>query len=162
MVCLLWVLTGFSWSSLGFDSHVSGYANEFGEAFRSHVPLSIVKLSYGISSAYVLADACNTGLRVYKKTPPAEAIRRSGMAGCDVLVWQAFASVIIPGITINRIVAGSTFVLQKSIKIPINKIKWISTIAGLLSIPIIIKPIDHFVDLTMDNSIRKFYKISDN
>ena len=43
-----------------------GYANEFGEAFRSHVPLSIVKLSFGIASTYVLADACNTGLRVYK------------------------------------------------------------------------------------------------
>lgn len=38
-----------------------GYANEVGEAFRSLVPVSVVWLSYGVSSSYVLADAIDKG-----------------------------------------------------------------------------------------------------
>lgn len=38
-----------------------GYANEVGEAFRSMVPATVVWLSYGVSSSYVLADAIDKG-----------------------------------------------------------------------------------------------------
>ena len=78
-------------------------------------------------------------------------------AALDTLLWQSFASVIIPGFTINRLCAASLFMLQKYSKFAPAKQKWITTALGLGSIPIIIKPIDHGVDYAMDNTIRRIY-----
>uniref|UniRef100_A0A8C6AZT1 Mitochondrial fission process protein 1 n=2 Tax=Odontoceti TaxID=9722 RepID=A0A8C6AZT1_MONMO len=47
-----------------------GYANEVGEAFRSLVPVSVVWLSYGVSSSYVLADAIDKGKKARDGFPP--------------------------------------------------------------------------------------------
>ena len=42
--------------------HVSsGYANEVGEAFRAQVHVNVVRASYGVASAYVIADAVHKG-----------------------------------------------------------------------------------------------------
>lgn len=43
-----------------------GYANEFGEAFRPLVHVSWVRLSYGIASAYVLADTLDKSFKMSK------------------------------------------------------------------------------------------------
>jgi len=43
-----------------------GYANEVGEAFRPSVHVNWVRLSYGIASAYVLADTLDKTLKVSK------------------------------------------------------------------------------------------------
>lgn len=43
-----------------------GYANEVGEAFRPSVHVSWVRLSYGIASAYVLADTLDKTLKMSK------------------------------------------------------------------------------------------------
>ena len=40
---------------------ISGYANEVGEAFRSQVHVNVVRASYGVASAYVVADAIHKG-----------------------------------------------------------------------------------------------------
>lgn len=100
------------------------------------------------------------------------------MAG-DTLLWQMFASVVIPGFTINRQVdhsyftqiqilitnfilscricwlTGKAFKMSK-IKGPVAK--WTPTLIGLISIPFIIHPIDHAVDQVMDVSYRKYVK----
>jgi len=43
-----------------------GYANEVGEAFRPSIHVSWVRLSYGIASAYVLADTLDKTLKMSK------------------------------------------------------------------------------------------------
>lgn len=43
-----------------------GYANEVGEAFRPSVHVNWVRLSYGIASAYVLADTLDKTLKMSK------------------------------------------------------------------------------------------------
>ncbi|TNM92004.1 hypothetical protein fugu_019016 [Takifugu bimaculatus] len=87
-----------------------GYANEVGEAFRALVP----------------AHGDNPGKS-----------GRVAVAVVDTFVWQALASVIIPGFTINR---------------------WMTTAIGLSTIPFIITPIDRSVDFLLDASLRKVYQ----
>lgn len=64
---------------------------------------------------------------------------------------------MIPGFTINRIcwTVGKGLKLAK-FKHPIAK--WIPTITGLLSVPLIIRPIDKGVDVLMDETYRKYVK----
>lgn len=73
----------------------------------------------------------------------------------DVFLWQMSASVIIPGIVINRITwaAGK---LVKNAKISHVARKWLPTCIGLAVIPLIIKPIDTAVDHAMDRTYRKY------
>jgi fission process protein 1 len=95
---------------------------------------------------------------LFQNTPGNDSYcwRKVIVAGVDTLIWQSFASVIIPGITINRLCAGSLFVLKKTTKLPKTPRKWITTAIGLVSIPFIIKPIDRLVDYAMDDTFRKY------
>jgi fission process protein 1 len=77
------------------------------------------------------------------------------IAGADTLIWQSFASVFIPGITINRICALSLLTLKYTVKLPSKTCKLLTTGIGLACIPFIIKPIDTFVDFVMDETFRK-------
>lgn len=133
-----------------------GYANEVGESFRSLIHVKWVNLSYGIASAYVVADTIDKSQKTYKiPCDNAQQRRRNVMvAAADTLVWQSFASVIIPGFTINRICAASLLILKKTTKLPSTTRKWITTAIGLSSIPFIVKPIDHMVDYAMDRTFR--------
>lgn len=76
------------------------------------------------------------------------------MAG-DVFLWQMLASVAIPGFIINRITYGSGKLIKMS-KLKGIPRKWGATIIGLSSIPFIIRPIDHGVDILMDKTYRKY------
>lgn len=73
----------------------------------------------------------------------------------DVFLWQMFASVIIPGLVINRITWGTGLIL-KSAKLPNVARKWLPTCVGLAAIPFIIRPIDSAVDHSMDRTYRKY------
>lgn len=57
-------------------------------------------------------------------------------------MWQALASVIIPGFTINRVCAASLYLMGRSTKWPLPVRKWVTTAIGLSTIPFIITPID--------------------
>ncbi|XP_002915611.1 mitochondrial fission process protein 1 isoform X2 [Ailuropoda melanoleuca] len=135
-----------------------GYANEVGEAFRSLVPATVVWLSYGVSSSYVLADAIDKGKKA-GAVPSSEAGRSSRVtvAVVDTFVWQALASVAIPGFTINRVCAASLYILGTATRWPLSVRKWTTTALGLLVIPVIIHPIDRSVDFLLDSSLRKLY-----
>ncbi|XDA85522.1 hypothetical protein R6Z07F_015299 [Ovis aries] len=124
-----------------------GYANEVGEAFRSLVPAAVVWLSYGVSSSYVLADAIDKGKKA-RDVPGPEAGRSSRVtvAVVDTFVWQALASVAIPGFTINRVCAASLYILSSATRWPLAVRKWTTTALGLLAIPVIIHPIDSLQD----------------
>lgn len=67
---------------------------------------------------------------------------RVAVAVVDTFVWQALASVIIPGFTINRVCAASLFLMGRSTKWPLPVRKWMTTAIGLSTIPFIITPID--------------------
>ena len=67
------------------------------------------------------------------------------MAVVDTFVWQALASVAIPGFTINRVCAASLYILSTATRWPLAVRKWTTTTLGLLAIPVIIHPIDRWV-----------------
>ena len=97
-----------------------GYANEVGEAFRALVHVNWVRASYGLASAYVLADTNDKAGRMANQIPPdsdddTTRTKKIAFAAVDTLLWQAFASVIIPGFTINRICAFSLYAMGRSI-----------------------------------------------
>ncbi|CAK9819355.1 Mitochondrial fission process protein 1 [Anthophora plagiata] len=135
-----------------------GYANEVGEAFRCIVPNSIVNLSYLVASGYVLGDTINNGLKTYRKSEietPSNAAQNTLLAMTDTLLWQSFASILIPGFTINRICNAVQFVQRKSNILAI-KGRWIPTVIGLAVIPFIIHPIDCIVDEAMNVTYRQW------
>ncbi|XP_034061391.1 mitochondrial fission process protein 1 [Gymnodraco acuticeps] len=135
-----------------------GYANEVGEAFRALVPKSFVWGSYAVATVYVTADAVDKGKKaaVAHGDNPGKTTRVA-VAVVDTFVWQALASVIIPGFTINRVCAASLHLLGKTTKLPLPVRKWTTTAIGLSTIPFIISPIDRGVDYLLDASIRKVY-----
>eukprot|EP00563_Minutocellus_polymorphus_P017274 CAMPEP_0197727298 /NCGR_PEP_ID=MMETSP1434-20131217/18845_1 /TAXON_ID=265543 /ORGANISM="Minutocellus polymorphus, Strain CCMP3303" /LENGTH=219 /DNA_ID=CAMNT_0043313445 /DNA_START=102 /DNA_END=761 /DNA_ORIENTATION=+ len=138
-----------------------GYCNEIGESFRYQFPRFVVP-SYILSFGYVGADALTTGYREYcsedtSKDSKASLSReyRAGIATFDTLLWQSLASVMIPGLAINLVVKASRFAVARSpVSLPAFAIKWLPTASGIGSIPLIIHPIDSFVDFTLDNSTR--------
>jgi len=136
----------------------TAYANEVGESFRPLIPTSWVNFSYVIAFGYVFGDTVYKTRRTYSLSahlPAKERSRATAIAGGDVLLWQTFASVLIPGLTVNRIVAISRFFLKRSSAswsqraLPI-----LPTALGLGSIPFIVRPIDRFVDKVMDSTVR--------
>ena len=94
-----------------------GYANEVGEAFRALVHVNWVRLSYGVASAYVLADTNDKSRKTAASLPLNEEGRSAKIvaAAFDTLLWQALASVMIPGFVINRICAGSLYTMARTI-----------------------------------------------
>ena len=113
-----------------------GYANELGESFKPLIPRVAYLGTYGVACAYVAADAN-------------DKYRRDGdvARGVDALIWQALASVIVPGFVVNRVVAMAGRATTRPM---------VPTFCGLASIPLIIKPIDHAVDAAMDASLRPY------
>ena len=75
----------------------------------------------------------------------------------DTLVWQTLASVVIPGFLINRVVKGTTMAMP-ALRLPAIATKWLPTVVGLAMIPLIIHPIDQFVDYLLDSSSRPYMR----
>jgi len=137
-----------------------GYANEVGESFRALIHVNWVRLSYVIASGYVVADTFDKSEKAYKLQYKSKEERRKRVtvAAVDTLIWQAFASVMVPGFTINRICWLSLKVLAKTAPSwPLAIRKWTTTGIGLGSIPFIVHPIDTSVHYVMDSTIRQLY-----
>lgn len=92
-----------------------GYANEVGESFRAFISRLSVYSTYGVSIAYVLADTAD---KAYKKHKQCEEVGKKDSwkhittEALDTVTWQSLASVVIPGFTINRLVALSRFAMK--------------------------------------------------
>ncbi|XP_054719084.1 mitochondrial fission process protein 1-like [Uloborus diversus] len=136
-----------------------GYANEVGESFRALVHVNAVRASYVVAFSYVFADTADKVKKKDKILNPNDPKRNTQLvtSAIDTLVWQTLASVAIPGFTINRLCAGSLFLLKKHTKLPSATRKWTTVAIGLGSIPFIVKPIDHLVDTIMNYSFRKWF-----
>lgn len=126
-----------------------GYANEFGEAFRTHIPRLMYLGSYGVASTYCLADSIDKGRRCYQQSYHLNSYlqkRKAVETAVEAAIWQGLASVIIPGFTINRICAVSRFTLKRAVcNMSPGAQMWFTTLVGLSAIPFIIKPIDRLV-----------------
>lgn len=112
-------------------------------------------LLYFISIIYYYSYYNIYLINVYQKIGKEDKNKRIILSASDTLIWQSFASVIIPGLVINRICAGVRF-MQKNAKSPVMRNPWVSTIVGLISIPLIIRPIDDGVERTMDSTYRQW------
>ncbi|RLN75488.1 hypothetical protein BBJ28_00000566 [Nothophytophthora sp. Chile5] len=137
-----------------------GYANEVGESFRPIVPRLVVP-SYCVAFGYVLGDTYDKAAKAHAKAVAADFSTRKrnaviADATIDTLAWQTLASVAIPGFTINRVVALSSFAVQRTVKNSPVLRRWLPTAIGLGVIPLIIHPIDSLVDTAMDRSVRKW------
>ncbi|XP_028162903.1 mitochondrial fission process protein 1 isoform X2 [Ostrinia nubilalis] len=135
-----------------------GYSNEVGESFRAIAPVKLVRASYGLAFAYVLADTADKGVRMLMKDGrPRNVMIATG----DALIWQTLASIVIPGITINRICAYSGRALSKYPKIPGAVRTWMTVGIGLASIPFIVVPIDIGVTFLMNLTYRRWVPTDD-
>ncbi|CAJ0568546.1 unnamed protein product, partial [Mesorhabditis spiculigera] len=136
-----------------------GYANEVGEAFRSMIPSVAVKATYVVAMGYVCADALDKSRKVHMRQwkSPDERNKLVALAAADTFVWQALASVAIPGFTINRLCHFTGMALKRTTRWPPSVQKWTTTLIGLAAIPFIVKPIDTAVEVGMDRTIRTLY-----
>ena len=75
----------------------------------------------------------------------------------DRAIWHSGASLVFPAFTIHTIVDNSKKLLMKS---QFRSPNLGATFLGLVSIPLIIHPIDHFTDWLMDNTLRRIYVIN--
>jgi fission process protein 1 len=133
-----------------------GYANEVGEAFRALINVRWVKLSYVVASGYVLADTQDKAVKASKEEDA--EMKNVGIAAMDTLVWQALASVIVPGLFINRLCAVSLIGLARALPtVAETSRKWAVTGLGLGAIPFIVHPIDDLVHTGMNHTTRKWF-----
>eukprot|EP00746_Dinoflagellata_sp_MGD_P101629 gnl/MRDRNA2_/MRDRNA2_41429_c0_seq1.p1 gnl/MRDRNA2_/MRDRNA2_41429_c0~~gnl/MRDRNA2_/MRDRNA2_41429_c0_seq1.p1 ORF type:complete len:206 (-),score=27.73 gnl/MRDRNA2_/MRDRNA2_41429_c0_seq1:99-662(-) len=138
-----------------------GYTNEVGESFKPFIPRSAYLGSYGIATSYVIADTFHQAWLTHgslKNSGNDGSKKNTNLvcaAAADAFVWQMLASVCVPGLVVNRIVAASTFALQQIPKRP-TWCRGLPTVIGLLSIPAIVGPIDDGVHWAMDHTYRPF------
>lgn len=131
-----------------------GYANEVGESFRPVFPRYVVP-SYVVAFGYV---GCDTVSKIREKYTECRCITKAAKTGLDAFIWQTLASVLIPGYTIRVVTSTASYGFNSPQAQKIfnpRVIRWSPTMIGLAAIPVIIHPIDHFVDWLMDNSVRK-------
>lgn len=83
-------------------------------------------------------------------------MERTRYASTDALIWQLFATVLIPGITLRCVYAASNSTLRM-FAMPYYPRRYISSVARLSAIPFIVAPIDYFVTNLMDVTIRDIY-----
>ena len=133
-----------------------GYTNEFGESFRAFIPKSVYLGSYAVASAYCVADSAAKGMAT--SDAGGSPIDVADVAA-EALVWQGFASVVFPGLVINRVVSGYASMASRLLTTLPRFFKLVpprvgAVAAGLAAIPLIINPIDRVVDSGMEVAYR--------
>ena len=119
-----------------------GYANEVGESFTAFLPSWGVPASYAVAATYVMMDTIDKTKKEYDET---EDTWEASKVAIDTCTWQMLASVFWPGSFIRLVVAAASF----------QHFDYIPTMVGLLTIPLIVKPIDETVDVIMEKSVKK-------
>jgi len=125
-----------------------GYANEVGEALEDYLPEWGLPASYCVAATYVIFDTLDKGQRAYDSTPREDRFEETLRASTETLVWQLLASIIWPGGVIKLFVNVIDLIIPYDDTI-------LPTFIGILLIPVIIRPIDVFVDLLMEDTISR-------
>ena len=125
-----------------------GYANEVGEALENYLPDWGLPASYCVAATYVMFDTLDKGQKAFDAAPKEERFEESLKASTETFIWQILASLFWPGgvirLTVNII----------DLMIPGDN-EYISTALGIILIPVIVRPIDEFVDEIMEDSVSK-------
>jgi mitochondrial fission process protein 1 len=125
-----------------------GYANEVGEALENYLPDWGLPASYCVAATYVIFDTFDKGQKAFDAAPRNERLEESLKASTETFIWQILASLFWPGgvirLTVNML----------DLLIPGDN-EYLSTTLGILLIPVIVRPIDEFVDEIMEDSISK-------
>mmetsp|Transcript_9015 Transcript_9015/g.23636 ORF Transcript_9015/g.23636 Transcript_9015/m.23636 type:complete len:246 (+) Transcript_9015:56-793(+) len=140
-----------------------GYANECGESFRFFIGSHGVLLTYGLAFLYVASDSVYQAVRESHSAQQDADVHahvkqaKLFLVAMDSLMWQSFASVVIPGYVINRVVYASNYMvhqLSSDLHFGATVEHWLPTAIGMLAIPVIVKPIDELVHKAMDVTVR--------
>lgn len=115
------------------------YSSEVGESLRHTLPKLVTPL-YALSFAYVGADLAYDVYKAPQDKRMEVGIKRG--------IWHGLASILMPAITINRIVWFGNQVFKSN-----PRCQLYSAVLGLCSIPFVVHPIDHGVDIVCDNYI---------
>ena len=134
-----------------------GYANECGEAFRPLVPVEVVYFSYVVAIVYILSDTVDKGLKGAKSGGEGATIRGT-LGALDTFFWQMLASVLFPSFCINRIVLLLNSLQEAGSMPDLLMASWLPTAAGLITIPLVILPLDELAHFSMNKSFRRVYK----
>jgi fission process protein 1 len=128
-----------------------GYANEVGEALEKYLPDWGLPASYCVAASYVLFDTLDKGQRAYETTPKEERFEETFRVSLETFTWQMLASVFWPGGVIRLTVNTINFLMP-------NDNEYLSTVLGILLIPIIVRPIDETVDKVVENCLSKLLR----
>jgi mitochondrial fission process protein 1 len=157
-----WIAAGYCCADAGWSGYNSYCQN------RNRNSNSNISISY---------DDQTNATKTSSSSSSSSAVVVAGTVVMDTLVWQLLASVLIPGATINGIVRIAKFAVH-SLTTTNHKNnttttrpssssamlfffhKWTPTTIGLLSIPLIVHPIDQAVDYFMDETIRPYFNSS--
>eukprot|EP00040_Diaphanoeca_grandis_P027665 m.158003 g.158003 ORF g.158003 m.158003 type:complete len:212 (+) comp31071_c0_seq2:160-795(+) len=120
-----------------------GYFNEGGEAFKAFISRRLYVGTYIVASTYCATDAISKGAAVYNDFEAPGNIAKTVEKVAETSVWQGLASVIIPGFTINRVVFFTTKLMKNA---PARPRAIVPTAVGLITIPLIVTPIDRMID----------------
>ena len=132
-----------------------GYANEVGEAFRPLVPVEVVYVSYVVAIVYILADTVDKGRKGAAAGGDNGAVIRGTLGAIDTFSWQMLASVLFPSFCINRIVLLLDSLQEAGSMPELLQAGWIPTAAGLITIPLVILPLDVLAHFSMNQSFRR-------
>lgn len=136
-----------------------GYSNEIGEAFRKITSKGFVHFTYLIEFAYFAADTLHKSHKAYNDPNIQENTSKSyhviKSSGYTIL-WQFFATCLIPPLCINLVVGRTHNFLVKR-KFNPNMIRYLPVSIGLLIIPlfnIYVDPVvEHALDLVFDTHL---------
>ena len=129
-----------------------------GEAFGPLFP-PVVPVSYAVAIFYVLADTVDKAKKAHKaRTYVADAaLACCAIEGFDAFLWQMFASVVLPGFTIHQVVAIVGQLVDAMDLSGDPLFTTLPTVAGLATIPLIVKPLDELAEVGMDMGPRKIW-----
>ena len=128
-----------------------GYGGHIGGALRPFVPYSVVNVSRAVATAYIVTDIIDKASKEAKKDDK----KRVYIAAGDAMLWQMLASVLIPGIILSGVQSLRCNLMCRQ-SYTVKRIA--HTGMGLLTIALIMKPIDKFVDIVLDNTYREWTK----
>lgn len=164
---LVQLMTLIEYQIFAINIVVSGYAGHIAETVRPFVNPVCPNAGYAVALTYAIVDGATKTIDTYQVTYIINTILRSIfllnfksrgpvkavlMAG-DSVIWQLFASFVIPGFCINRIMFGTEYLLKNSTVKGMPRV-WGPTVVGLLCIPVIVTPIDRLVDAVLDATYR--------
>lgn len=122
------------------------YSSDFGESLRPVLSPAMVTASYALAGAYIVGDCLYMGFQEYER---GASVYEQQLTVAHALIFQGFASLLIPMQAIHTVVHGAQSYFQRIGRYQ----RWGPAVCGLGAIPLlplIDEPIEHAVDYGFD------------